>query len=98
MDWNNLMESLAPAGKLVMYGATKGLQNTLNLTNIFSNQLSLIGNTMGSDQDFKKMLEFVTEHQIQPIIDQVYPLVKAVEAFDRMQSEHHFRKIIIKIY
>lgn len=47
---------------------------------------------MGSDQDFKKMLEFVTELQIQPILDQVYPLDKAVEAFDRIQSEHHFGK------
>jgi NADPH:quinone reductase-like Zn-dependent oxidoreductase len=94
---NTLMESFAPGGKLIIYGATMGLSNTLNLRNIFANQLSLIGNTMGSDQDFKKMLEFVLEHKIQPIIDKAYSLNNAEEAFNRMKLEQHFGKIIIQI-
>lgn len=94
---NTLMESLAPGGKLVIYGATNGLPKTLNLRNIFGNQLSLLGNTMGSDQDFEKMLKFVNQHNIHPIIDKIYPLEKAVDAFNRMRDGLGFGKIVIKI-
>ncbi|HUH75199.1 MAG TPA: zinc-binding dehydrogenase [Chitinophagales bacterium] len=94
---NTLMGSLASGGKLVLYGATKGLPKTLNLRNIFGNQLSLIGNTMGSDQDFEKMLEFVNQHKIHPIIDKIYPLEKSIDAFDRMKDGLGFGKIVIKI-
>lgn len=93
---NTLLESLAPGGKLVLYGATKGLPSTLNLRNIFWNQLALLGSTMGSDQDFENMIQFVNQHQIKPVIDQVFTLENGVQAFDHMKSENHFGKIVIK--
>jgi len=91
-----LLSTLAPAGKLVLYGATKGLPSSLNLRNIFWNQLSLLGSTMGSDIDFDNMVNFVAQHQIKPIIDQVFTLDNGIEAFDHMKAENHFGKIVVK--
>lgn len=93
---NVLMESLAPGGKLVFYGATKGLPSTLNLRNIFWNQLSLLGSTMGSDEDFHAMIEFVKKYSIKPIIDQVFSLENGVEAFDHMKDGSCFGKIVVQ--
>lgn len=92
-----LMSTLAGGGKLVLYGATNGLPTSLNLRNIFWNQLSLIGSTMGSDQDFEAMLDFVQQHQISPVVDKVFPLNDAVAAFDRMKAGEHFGKIVISM-
>lgn len=93
---NILLEALAPGGKLVLYGATKGLPSSLNLRNLFWNQLSLMGSTMGSDEDFVNMVAFVEKHKIKPIIDQVFSLEKGVDAFDHMKAENHFGKIVVK--
>ncbi len=93
---NVLMESLAPGGRLVLYGATKGLPSTLNLRNIFWNHLSLMGSTMGSDEDFSSMIKFVGKHEIKPVIDRVFSLDEGVEAFNHMKNEGHFGKIIVR--
>lgn len=93
---NTLLESLAPGGKLVLYGATKGLPSTLNLRNLFWNQLALLGSTMGSDEDFNNMVQFVKQHQIVPVIDKIFTLDEGVQAFDHMKVENHFGKIIVK--
>jgi NADPH:quinone reductase-like Zn-dependent oxidoreductase len=92
-----LMSTLAGGGKLVLYGATNGLPTTLNLRNIFWNQLSLMGSTMGSDQDFEAMLQFVQQYKIRPVIDKIFPLENAVAAFDRMKAGEHFGKIVVSI-
>lgn len=94
---NDLIAALKPAGKYVFYGATKGLPKELNMRQIFWNHLQLLGSTMGSDEDFMKMLDFCSEHKIQPIIDKVFELDTAAEAFDRMKSSGQFGKILVRI-
>lgn len=94
---NDLLACLQPSGKFVFYGATKGLPTNLNMRTIFWNHLQLLGSTMGSDDDFKQMLQFVNQYQIQPIIDKIFDLEKATNAFDRMHKGEQFGKIIVKI-
>ena len=94
---NDLLSVLKPIGKFVFYGATKGLPKELNLRTIFWNHLQLLGSTMGSDEDFFKMVDFCTEHCIQPILDKTVDLENGVAAFDRMANGEQFGKIIIKI-
>ncbi len=94
---NELIAALKPAGKFVFYGATKGLPKELNMRTIFWNQLQLLGSTMGSDEDFFRMLDLCNEQQIKPIIDKTFVLADAVNAFDRMKNSAQFGKIVIKI-
>ncbi|MCO5247479.1 MAG: zinc-binding dehydrogenase [Chitinophagales bacterium] len=93
---DTLLKSLAPNGRYVLYGATKGLPSTLNLRNIFWNQLAILGSTMGSDQDFVNMVQLVEKYQIKTIIDKVFPLERAVEAFDRIKNTKVFGKIVLR--
>jgi NADPH:quinone reductase-like Zn-dependent oxidoreductase len=94
---NELIASLKPGGKFVFYGATKGLPKDLNMRQIFWGHLQLLGSTMGSDEDFFKMIDFCTEHKIQPIVDKVFDLDHAVDAFDRMKDSSQFGKIVVAI-
>lgn len=93
---NNLIEVVKPGGRIVFYGATKGNPSELTARKIFWNQLKLIGTTMGSDQDFEHMVQFVKDHKIKPIIDQVYSFEDAIQAFDRMRDGEQMGKIILK--
>ncbi|MBS4072895.1 MAG: zinc-binding dehydrogenase [Algoriphagus sp.] len=92
---NNLIAVAKPGGKIVFYGATMGNPGKLEARKIFWNQLKIMGSTMGSDQDFKEMLELVSAKKIRPVIDQVFPLHHAVEAFDRMKAGAQFGKIVL---
>ena len=92
---NNLIAVAKPGGKIVFYGATMGNPGKLEARKIFWNQLKIMGSTMGSDQDFKEMLELVSAKKVRPVIDQVFPLHHAVEAFDRMKAGAQFGKIVL---
>ena len=93
---DTLLKSLAPNGRYVLYGATKGLPDTLNLRNIFWNQLQILGSTMGSDIDFVNMVKLVGEYKIRPVIDKVFSIEQSVEAFDRIKNTKVFGKVVIK--
>jgi NADPH:quinone reductase-like Zn-dependent oxidoreductase len=92
---NNLTQVCKPGGKIVIYGATLGPPNKLEARRIFWNQLKIIGSTMGSDQDFSDMIAFVIQHQIRPVIDQVFSLDQALKAFERMKAGDQLGKIVL---
>jgi len=64
---------------------------------IFWKQASVLGTTMGSPTDFSNMLDLVKKHNIEPVIDKIFPMVDAELAFRQMENQEQFGKIVIKI-
>ncbi|MCA9135361.1 MAG: zinc-binding dehydrogenase [Planctomycetales bacterium] len=95
--YGSLIHVAAPGGRIVNYGATTGPPEKLDLFKVFWKQLRLQGTTMGSPNDFAKMLGFVDEHKISPIIDSVCPLEEGAEAIGRMKSSPQFGKCVLSI-
>lgn len=95
--YNSLIDLAAPGGRIVNYGATAGPPEKLDLFKVFWKQLHLIGSTMGSPADFKAMLEFVSKHNIKPIIDEIFPLANGNDALAKMKSSTQFGKIVLDI-
>jgi len=93
---DTLIKVIKPGGKLVVYGATLGNPSKLDMRRVFWNQITIQGSTMGSDKDFKEMVDFVNIHKISPLIDSVYPVADVVQAFDKMKEGKQIGKIIIK--
>lgn len=93
---DTLIKIIRPGGKLVVYGATLGNPSKLDMRRVFWNQITIQGSTMGSDRDFKEMVEFVNIHKITPVIDSVYPLADVVQAFDKMKDGKQIGKIIVR--
>ncbi|SEF62694.1 zinc-binding dehydrogenase [Algoriphagus boritolerans] len=92
---NQLISVCRPGGKIVFYGATMGNPGKIEARKVFWNQLKIIGSTMGSDRDFLGMLALVEEHQIHPVIDQVFSLNETEKAFDRMKMGDQLGKIVL---
>lgn len=94
---NNLINVVKPGGRIVFYGATQGNPSGFNARKVFWNQIKLLGSTMGSDRDFKEMLDFVNKHQIHPVLDQVFSMEEAEKAFDRMKNGQQLGKIVVMV-
>lgn len=95
---NPLLDTLAPAGRYVFYGATLGNPDTgPAMAKLFFRQNRLQGTTMGTPDEFRAMLAFVEKEGIKPAVDRVYPLEEAVAAHERMQAGEHSGKIVLRI-
>lgn len=84
-------------GRIVTCGATTGPRVPVDVRRVFWKQLSILGSTMGNEQEFTAMLAAVTEGAIEPVIDRVFPLSEARAALERLESAEQFGKIVLDI-
>jgi zinc-binding alcohol dehydrogenase/oxidoreductase len=94
--FDKLLDLANPGARIVFFGGTAGNIPKLNGRKIFWKQLQILGTTMGSPDDFKGMIDFVNEHKIIPIIDEVFSLADAQKAIDRMADSPQFGKLVLK--
>lgn len=92
-----LLRLLRPGGRIVTFGATAGPIPETSPRQIFYKQVSILGSTMGSPTDFESMLDFVTEQNIRPLIDKVFDLEQADEAFRHLEQQERFGKVVLSI-
>jgi NADPH:quinone reductase-like Zn-dependent oxidoreductase len=64
---------------------------------IFAKHLSLIGSTMGTHGDFKKVMPLVFSGRLQPVLDRAYPLSEARAAQERLATGDQMGKITLAI-
>ena len=96
--WGESQKILRKGGRLVTYGRTTGREAVTNLSTLFWNEQTLIGSTMGSLANFREVMEQVFNGSIDPIIDSVYPLEQAAEAYARYERGEQFGKIVLQVH
>lgn len=94
---NNYIKMLRSSGKIVFYGATNGNPSKVDFYRMFWYQLSLIGTTMGSDQEFSEMIAFVGKNQIRPMVDSIRPFSKLAESFQDVTRPNKVGKIVFQV-
>lgn len=96
-----VFDALVSLGKIgsriVSFGATKGPVPSLIMPKVFLKEITILGSTMGSPQEFREMVAFVEEHQIHPVIDSIYSLEDVIDAQFRMEKGDNFGKIVLSI-
>lgn len=94
--FGNLLEVARPGGRIVFFGGTDGPIGNIIPNKVYWRNLSILGTTMGTLQDFADMLAFTSRHGIKPVIDRVYPSLSDVnQAFDHMHEGKQFGKIVL---
>jgi NADPH:quinone reductase-like Zn-dependent oxidoreductase len=86
-----------PGCRIAIYGGTRGKIQNLSPQILFWKQISIFGTTMGNDDDFKNMLDYVNQHQIIPVVDSVFDLKDGNAAFERMAKGLQFGKIVLRV-
>ena len=95
-DFKHLIELANPGGKIVFYGGTQGPISTLNPQKIFWKHLSILGTTMGTQEEFAAMLSLFETHKIKPVIDEVFDMADAEKAIRKMDNGAQFGKIVLR--
>jgi NADPH:quinone reductase-like Zn-dependent oxidoreductase len=95
--WETSLRVLAKQGRLVTCGATTGPRGAVDIRRMFWHQWTLMGSTMGSHAEFQEIVRLLGLGHLQPVIDSVYRLDEAVDAFRRLQSREHMGKVVVEI-
>ena len=90
-----LVELTNPGGRIVFFGATTGNPTGLDLRRCFFRQISLLGTTMGSPEDFSAMARLVAAKKLVPVVDKIFPLDDAAAALGHMETGAQFGKIVL---
>jgi zinc-binding alcohol dehydrogenase/oxidoreductase len=93
--FGTLVDVAAPGGRIVFYGATLGNIPQLPAAKVFWKQLSILGSSMGSEQDFDNMLAFVNEHQLVPVVDKIFPLAEGEAALRYLEAGQQLGKVVL---
>ena len=92
---NKSMGAVARGGRIVIVGNTSGPEVEIDIRFIFAKQISLIGSTMGTHQDFRDVTALLWENQLKPVIDRVMPLSEGRKAYSMMEQGKQFGKIVL---
>jgi len=92
---NTSMRVVARGGRIVIIGNTSGPVAEIDIRFIFAKQISLIGSTMGSHQDFRDLTALLWAGKLKPVIDRVMPLSEGKEAYALLERGEQFGKIVL---
>ena len=93
--WDKSVASLAAGGRLVTCGATTGGEVKIDLRFLFSKHQSLLGSYMGTLGELHRVLKFVFQGKLKPVIDRVYPMSEIAEAHRHLENKGQFGKVVV---
>ena len=95
--WATSLQVAAPGGRITVCGATTGPNPPAALHRIWWKQLSILGSTMGTGEDFAGAYELVASGRVRPVIDTVLPLEEIRAAHERLEAGEQLGKIVLSI-
>jgi len=95
--WATSLQVAAPGGRIAVCGATSGPNPPAALHRIWWKQLSILGSTMGTGEDFARAYELVGSGRARPVIDEVLPLEEIRAAHERLEAGEQLGKIVLTI-
>jgi NADPH:quinone reductase-like Zn-dependent oxidoreductase len=95
--WKTSLQVARTGGRIAVCGATSGPNPPANLHRIFWKQLSILGSTMGTAEDFAGVYELVASGRVKPLVDRVFPLEEAADAHRHLESGKQFGKVVLTV-
>ena len=95
--WERSLQAVRPHGRITVCGATTGPNPKAALHRVWWKQLTILGSTMGTKEDFEGAFELVKSGKAKPVVDSVFPLSEARAAHERLETGEHFGKVVLSI-
>jgi len=87
--------SLAAGGRWVTCGITTGYDVSLDLRPLFRKHQALLGSFMGTLGELHRVLKFVFQGQLKPVVDRVFPMQDIAEAHRYLENKEQFGKVVV---
>ncbi|WP_425350466.1 alcohol dehydrogenase family protein [Phyllobacterium myrsinacearum] len=91
--FNDLLRILRPEGRYTTAGAIAGPVVQLDLRTMYLKQLQLHGSSQGTRADFRRIVRYIEDGKIKPLVGGVYPLSE----FHRAQSDFMAKAFVGKL-
>jgi len=91
--FNDLLKILRPEGRYTTAGAIAGPIVQLDLRTMYLKQLELHGSSQGGRADFRRLVRYIEDKKIRPLVGGVYPLSE----FRRAQCDFMAKKFVGKL-
>jgi zinc-binding alcohol dehydrogenase/oxidoreductase len=95
--WKRTLDAARPEGRIVVCGATTGPNPPAALHRVWWKQLSILGSTMGTPDDFQGAYDLIAAGKARPVVDRVFPLEEARAAHERLEAAEQLGKIVLAI-
>jgi NADPH:quinone reductase-like Zn-dependent oxidoreductase len=95
--WATSLQVAAPGGRITVCGATSGPNPPAALHRVWWKQLSILGSTMGTGEDFAGAYDLVASGRARPVVDTVLPLEEIRAAHERLEAGEQLGKIVLTI-
>jgi NADPH:quinone reductase-like Zn-dependent oxidoreductase len=90
------LRSARVGGRVSLIGVLGGAGD-VNHVNILQKSIDVQGIYVGSREMFEAMNQAIALHHINPVVDRVFTLQEAPEAYRYLQSGSHFGKVVIQL-
>ncbi|HET9386579.1 MAG TPA: zinc-binding dehydrogenase [Gemmatimonadales bacterium] len=95
--WDDSLRCLRRGGRLVTCGATSGPEVVLDIRRLFWHHWSILGSTMGNAAEYAEIVKRLGQGELRPIVDRVFPLARARDAYERLQKGEQLGKVVVEI-
>jgi NADPH:quinone reductase-like Zn-dependent oxidoreductase len=95
--WKQSLNIAAYEGRIAVCGATTGPNPPAQLHRVWWKQLSILGSTMGTAEDFAGAYELIASGRARPVVDHIFPLEEIRAAHERMEAGEQLGKIVLSI-
>lgn len=86
-----------PWGIVSLIGVLAGGESNMSLFPVLMQGIRIQGVIVGNRQDFENMNKVVSAHKLKPVISEVFPFEKAIDAILHLKEGKHFGKVCIEI-
>jgi NADPH:quinone reductase-like Zn-dependent oxidoreductase len=93
--WDKAAACLARGGRLVTCGAHTGGEASLNIWNLFLQQIQFIGSTGGTRSELATILRLVDQGRLKPVIHHTYALGEARAAHEALEARAVIGKALL---
>ncbi|SEP77240.1 alcohol dehydrogenase catalytic domain-containing protein [Natrinema salaciae] len=83
-------------GTMTICGRTAGGESTIRVANLFLGHKRVIGSTMGTQDDLRRLVDLAADGDLAPEIDETYALEDTDAAFAAMQDRETVGKIVVE--
>lgn len=90
------LRAVRPGGTLSMIGVLSGLNIEASLGPIVARQVRLQGVTVGHRDGFETMLRAMTQHELRPVLGDVFAFEDLKPAMDHLRNGGHFGKTLVQ--
>ena len=93
--WAHSLRALRPGGRIVVAGATSGMDPPADLSRVFFKQLEVVGSTMGTREELLQLVTLLESTGLRPRIDRTLPLAEVADGVAAMAAGDVLGKIVV---